>query len=221
MTVKLINTSRVDSLPAIKTVIQATLKPSFPILVSFLLSTHLSSPGFFSEMSWRASASTTSTPPRVPCWHLLRQGHLGKDSGRGCILAFLRFHGTWANICCVCPPNFVYSPACVEVAALAASELTQISVKDYIHERGGEKSFPAWEWGSCSAFAFTPPCVSLAADDWGHIPPKILFLLDVAVGAQTVMFWKFFFFFFKVCSHCRNWITNSISRCRCRNFSCA
>lgn len=35
--------------------------------------------------------------------------------------------------------------------------------------------------------------VSLAADDWRHIPPKILFLLDVAVGAQTVVFWKFFF----------------------------
>lgn len=49
--------------------------------------------------------------------------------------------------------------------------------------------------GAVAPFAFTPPCVSLAADDWRHIPPKILFLLDVAVGAQTVMFWKFFFFF--------------------------
>lgn len=33
----------------------------------------------------------------------------------------------------------------MEVAAPVASELGQINVKDYIHERGAEGSYPAWQ----------------------------------------------------------------------------
>lgn len=93
-------------------------------------------------------------------------------------------------------------------------DYSQINVKDYIHEQGAEGSVPAWEWESCGIFAFTEECVSLAQNDWWHIPLKssFCFMRCIAAGARSMMFC--------VCACCyrRHWITDSISmnlECSC------
>ena len=99
--------------------------------------------------------------------------------------------------------------ASVEVAAPVASELRQINVKDYIHEQGAGGSCPAWEWESCSIFAFTEECVILAKNDWKHIPLKssFCFMRCIAAGARSMMLW-----FLYACRYRRHWIIDSISK---------
>lgn len=75
--------------------------------------------------------------------------------------------------------------------------------------KGAGGSCPAWEWESCSIFAFTEECVILAKNDWKHIPLKssFCFMRCIAAGARSMMLW-----FLYACRYRRHWIIDSISK---------
>lgn len=80
------------------------------------------------------STSTSAPPLLTPPPPL---SHFGRDSERGCVLA--DFTAPGPNICSVRPPNFLCSATCARAAAASHPlEPTQMSVKNYILQRGGD-----------------------------------------------------------------------------------